>query len=59
MRAPEIEEDSIESHKLVASELADRLGWSGAWQGAALNDKGGMVWVNTSDRFSKDYQFEV
>ena len=47
------------NHRLIALDLARRLKWRGKWQGGALNDKGDMVWVNTSDSFAKNYQFEV
>ena len=48
-----------ENHAGAAFTLAVRLGWPGHWQGGALNDKGAMVWVNTSDSFAHNYRFEV
>ena len=48
-----------ENHSGAAFTLAVELGWPGQWQGAALNDKGDMVWVNTSDNFAPNYRFEV
>ena len=43
----------------AAYALAAFLNWPGHWQGGALNDKGAMVWVNTSDSFAHNYRFEV
>jgi hypothetical protein len=48
---------SDDNHKSAASKLAKELGWHGDWQGASLDEKGSMIWVNTSDKFSKNYQF--
>jgi hypothetical protein len=47
------------NHRENALGLAKKLGWCGHWQGGALNDKGDMVWVNTSDGFADLYCFEV
>ena len=43
----------------AAREFGKSMGWRGKWHGGALNDKGDMVWVNTSDKLAKNYQFEV
>ena len=51
-------EDS-KNHSGIAAEFARELKWPGKWQGGALNDKGAMVWVNTSDSFAHNYRFEV
>ena len=53
------ETGTYENHAGAAFTLAVHLGWLGNWQGAALNDKGDMVWVNCTDSFAKDYQFKV
>jgi hypothetical protein len=45
------------NHFTAAKSLARELGWLGRWQGGALDNSGAMVWINTSDAFSKDYQF--
>ncbi len=49
----------VENHSKIAAQFAKEFKWPGKWQGAALNDKGDMVWVNTSDSFAKNYQFKV
>jgi hypothetical protein len=51
--------NSDKNQELAAWAVAHDLAWKGQWQGAALDEKGGMVWVNTSDSFAPNYRFEV
>ena len=52
-------ENDETNHHRAAQRLAETLNWPGKWQGGALNDKGAMIWVNTSDNFAPNYRFEV
>ena len=58
-RAAQYSLNGDENQKHAANDLAKALGWGGFWQGGALDDKGAMVWVNTSDSFAHHYRFEV
>ena len=47
------------NHLMAAEHLAKIMKWPGVWQGADLDNKGGMVWVNSTDNFAGHYRFVV